>query len=262
MLLGDWGSVVWLMGVSFFANGIDRVRARRVQGMESMDLEPSTPQENPQDENPTASKLGMRKAIFLAGLFVAVVGILFLTVGPAANRGPQAGSVETYAAARAQFTDLRAPREMPANGITHYIPKGDRAWDKVEVFLKDEKGRPTIINLWATWCPPCRPELESLDKIYDELTAAGASVVPVMTADRSGIGGARYFFRGADIEKLPYFLDHDREFMEALGMRSLPTMLLVSPDGYLLAYALGPKLDSPYTRDILMHFARTGTLPK
>jgi thiol-disulfide isomerase/thioredoxin len=225
-----------------------------------MDLEPSTPQENPQDEIPAAEKASAKRAVFAGILFVAVVGGLFLTFSPGTGSKTEPVA-ETYASARAQFNEYRGGRELPANGVIHFIPDGDRSYNKVETFLKDEKGRPMMIYLWASWCRPCQAEMIALDKLYDDFTAAGAFVVPVMTADRSGIGGARYFFKGADIVKLPYYLDHDREFLDALGMRSLPTLILVGPDGGVVAYSVGPKIESRYVQDILFAFARTGKLP-
>ncbi len=226
-----------------------------------MDLEPSTPQENPQDEIPDIDKRTLRKAILTALGAVALISGVFLGMregfDPSEDR-----TYHTMSDALAKVTLYKTPQEPPVKSFTQYVPDGDRSYRQIETQIKDFKGKPVLINFWASWCRPCRAEMQVLDKVYADLTAAGLVVLPVMTADRAGIGGAKYFFRGADIAHLPYFLDHGTELMEAMMVRALPTTVFVDAEGNAVAFSNALDYSQPLALDLLFAFAETGKLPR
>lgn len=226
-----------------------------------MDLEPSTPQENPQDEIPVTDKRSLRKAILTAVGAIVLLGSVFLVV----RQGFEPRVDRTYrgiADVAAGVVAYKTPQPPPAKSFTQYVPTDSRAYRQIETTIKDFKGKPVFLNFWASWCRPCRAELQQLDKIYDDLTAAGLVVLPVMTADRAGIDGARFFFRGADIARLPFFLDHGTEMMEAMGVRALPTSIFIDAEGKAFAFTYGLDLTQPLGREFLFRFAKTGKLPE
>ncbi len=163
--------------------------------------------------------------------------------------------------AASRVTAFKVPQPPPTKSFTQYIPDGDRSYRRIEATIKDFRGQPVLLVFWASWCRPCRPELQALDKMLPDLTRAGLTVLPVMTADRSGVSGARFFFRGADIVNLPYFLDHRTELMEAMTIRSLPSIVFIDVEGRAFAFAVGLDLTQPLVQNILFHFAQTGRLP-
>ncbi|MBN2751452.1 MAG: TlpA family protein disulfide reductase, partial [Rhodospirillaceae bacterium] len=167
----------------------------------------------------------------------------------------------TVADARAHIIDFKTPRAVPPNTFTQHIPLDSRTSRRVEASLADFAGRPMLVSFWASWCRPCRVEMVEMDKLHDELTDLGLAVVPVMSADKSGIDGARFFFRNMDITVLPFFLDHGQELMEAMGARTLPSLFFVSAEGKAVAFASDLDLRQEPARDLLRWFAKNGTLP-
>ncbi len=95
------------------------------------------------------------------------------------------------------------------------------------VKLSSLRGRPVLIDFWATWCPPCRMELPELQKLYDEFGKRGFTVAAINVDQRpSGVPG---FLRMMKLS-LPVFRVDVRVLRE-LGIRSLPTSVLLDPDG-------------------------------
>lgn len=226
-----------------------------------MEMEPSTPPENPQDENPEIDRKRLKKAIISAVAFVIFVGGIFMVLGQQFGRKDAESGYKSIADARAQIVDFSVPRLLPGNGFTQFVADGPRSYRKVEITLRDFPGKPVLVNLWASWCRPCRTELSVLDKEIGELSDSGLVVLPIMTADRSGVDGAHFFFRGADIKNLPVIVDHGQELMDALAVRVLPSTLFISPEGKVIGYSVSLNYEDPKTRELLIAFGRTGKLP-
>jgi len=226
-----------------------------------MDLEPSTPPENPQAENPEPDRRTIIKAVTTAVVVLVVIGSIFLLIQRQFASSSDDKRYPDVAAARAHVIDFRTPRPVPPNAFTQHIPTDSRHTRQVEASLADFAGKPVLLTFWSTWCRPCRTELLELDKMHDELTDLGLAVVPVMTADKSRISGARYFFNGADIEHLPYFLDHGQELLEAMNGRVLPSTFFIDAQGRILAFTSDLDLRQAPARELLRIFAKTGRLP-
>ncbi|MAN47715.1 MAG: hypothetical protein CMF04_16180 [Hyphomonas sp.] len=113
------------------------------------------------------------------------------------------------------------------------------------VSLADFRGQAVLLNIWATWCPPCREEMPSLDRLQVELGGSDFKVV-ALSIDRSGLDAVRPFFAEIDIQNLDIYLDRPAASMTAFGVRGLPTTLLIDSDGRELQRWAGPKeWDSP-----------------
>ena len=91
--------------------------------------------------------------------------------------------------------------------------------------LADYAGRGILLNLWATWCPPCVAEMPALDQAA-ALLAPEIAVLPV-SADRGGAATVRTFYARHGIRNLPILLDPGSETLQALGLTGLPTTLLI-----------------------------------
>ena len=102
------------------------------------------------------------------------------------------------------------------------------------------RGRPILIDFWATWCPPCREELPHIQKIWSENRDRGLVVIPVTTDDLNTV----MQFRSEQNVDMPTYLDADNKMSRAFGISGLPTTLVISRDGKVLYSSIGYSSDS------------------
>jgi thiol-disulfide isomerase/thioredoxin len=111
--------------------------------------------------------------------------------------------------------------------------------------LSEFKGKTVLLNLWATWCAPCRQEMPSLDRLQAKLGSEGFQVV-TLSMDRAGIRPVLRFFEELAITNLTSYIDDSGEGMYDLGATGLPTSLLINAEGQEVARLIGPaEWDSP-----------------
>jgi cytochrome c biogenesis protein CcmG/thiol:disulfide interchange protein DsbE len=97
-------------------------------------------------------------------------------------------------------------------------------------------GTPTVVNLWASWCGPCREELPLVQDLAD-LAGDRLSVVGVISKD--GVPQADGFAADAGAT-FPSAYDRDGALMDELGIRALPFTYLLDADGALVHTQVGP----------------------
>jgi thiol-disulfide isomerase/thioredoxin len=91
------------------------------------------------------------------------------------------------------------------------------------------RGRPVLVNLWATWCPPCIVEMPSLDKLA--LREGDALQVVALSQDLDGRALVTRFFGERKFRALEANLDPQMEYMTRLRLGTLPTTILYDADG-------------------------------
>jgi thiol-disulfide isomerase/thioredoxin len=96
-------------------------------------------------------------------------------------------------------------------------------------------GVPTLVNLWGSWCPPCRAELPLLQEFA---TAAGDRVRVVGVISKDGIPQANSFATDAGVT-FPGAFDGDGQLMTELGLNGLPFTYFLDPDGALVHTEVG-----------------------
>jgi thiol-disulfide isomerase/thioredoxin len=92
--------------------------------------------------------------------------------------------------------------------------------------LEDFAGRVILLNIWATWCPPCRKEMPALDRLEARLGGADFAVLP-LCIDEGGIGRGRQFYDEIGLANLPLYWAEPLRVQLALAFIGLPTTLLV-----------------------------------
>lgn len=103
-------------------------------------------------------------------------------------------------------------------------PEGDDAQ------LSDFAGRPILVNLWATWCAPCKAEMPALDRLAADM-ADNLEIIAI-SQDLQGAGPVGKFFRDAGIGTLSPYLDPENRVGLALGGNVvLPTTIYYDGDG-------------------------------
>lgn len=103
--------------------------------------------------------------------------------------------------------------------------------------LEDQAGKFVLVNFWAVWCGPCRAEMPSLERAYQQLKSDRFELLAIH-AGPSVENATEY----ADELKLnfPILVDEGLE-LTSWGIRGLPTTFLVDPDGRILAEAVGER---------------------
>lgn len=109
--------------------------------------------------------------------------------------------------------------------------------------LSDWRGKTVLLNLWATWCVPCRKEMPALDELQAKLGGKDFEVVAV-NIDTRDPDKPKNFLKEARLTRLGYFADHKAKVFQdlkavgrALGM---PTSVLVDPQGCEIGTIAGP----------------------
>ncbi len=109
--------------------------------------------------------------------------------------------------------------------------------------LGDLAGAPVLVNLWATWCPPCREEMPYLQSLHDRMAPMGLRTVAISVDDRSARSQVASFIDevGVDFDVL---LDPRGRSMDVFQVVGLPATFLVDRDGVIRLFRLGPVLPS------------------
>jgi thiol-disulfide isomerase/thioredoxin len=105
------------------------------------------------------------------------------------------------------------------------------------------RGRTVLLNLWATWCAPCRKEMPALDKLQAELGGQDFEVVAV-TIDQRNLDRPKAFLQEIGVSRLVYYSDPSAKIFQQLRAADravgMPTTLVIDPEGCELGYLAGP----------------------
>src|SRR3954471_7440712 len=96
--------------------------------------------------------------------------------------------------------------------------------------LDDFRGKVVLLNIWATWCAPCREEMPALDRLQAELGGPAFQVV-ALSVDQQGASIARQFYGEVGIKALPLYVDPSAKAGFVLDAAGLPASLLVDRAG-------------------------------
>lgn len=123
--------------------------------------------------------------------------------------------------------------------------------DDVQHTLAAYRGRVVMLNFWATWCPPCRREIPSMESIYQDLRKDGFVVLAVNEFEDVD----RVFAFTGQLNVFPSFpilFDSDSKVSEKYGVKGLPTTLLINKRGEVVYRAVGGRdFDHAQVRDIV-----------
>ena len=115
--------------------------------------------------------------------------------------------------------------------------------DGKTVKLTDFRGRDLLLNLWATWCVPCRQEMPSLDRLEGKRGGPDFQVVAV-NIDTARLDRPKAFLSDIGVKNLAFYADNTANVFEVLKQDGkvigLPTTILVGKDGCDVGVMAGP----------------------
>lgn len=129
-----------------------------------------------------------------------------------------------------RFMRWNSPRELPA--ISFENEAGEN------IGLADFRGRVVLLNIWATWCPPCREEMPSLDRLNAKRGSSDFEVVALSIDRDSAL--VQPFFEEFGIETLHGYFDPTSTVSNELRVPGVPTTLLIDRAGRELGRVMGP----------------------
>lgn len=109
--------------------------------------------------------------------------------------------------------------------------------DGEDIDLSTFNGGVTMVNFWATWCPPCLKELPGMDKLQAEMADEGLNVVAI-SIDRGGLVKAGSFWKRASMT-MGLYADPDKDLALEMGVLGLPVTAILGPDGREIGRLIG-----------------------
>ena len=109
--------------------------------------------------------------------------------------------------------------------------------DGNSVSLQDYKGKVLLINFWATWCPPCKDEIPSLNQLHKKYSGKDFAVIGISTDDKK-----KAIVKFIKKHKVDFIIPHDKDgkIMREYKVFSLPTSFLIDKQGNIVEKFLGP----------------------
>ncbi len=130
------------------------------------------------------------------------------------------------------------------------------ALDGEKMTLSDLRGKVVLVNLWASWCPPCRAEMPTLDAVYRKYRDTGFVVLAVNTTYQDTEADARAFVQRLGLT-FPILLDRDGTTSQRYKLQGLPTSFFVGRDGIIRDIVIGGPMS-----ETLIASKVEGLLPK
>lgn len=183
-----------------------------------------------------------RYAWLAAASALAAFAAVYVTLGRPDNRAVPGPTTETPAptvksgnplATGAMTTFVFKPQPEPLPDIKFLNGAG------AETSLASLRGKVVLLNVWATWCAPCREEMPGLDRLQATLGSDKFQVV-ALAVDKSGLDGAKKFLADIKTEKLEAFADPTAKEGTRLRVIGMPTTILIDAEGREIGRLIGP----------------------
>jgi len=122
--------------------------------------------------------------------------------------------------------------------------------DAGTVTLSALRGRIVVVNLWASWCPPCRAEMPTFQAVYEDFGEQGLVVLAVNMTYQDSAAEALSFAAKLGLT-FPIALDRNGEIAESYRMRALPTTFFIDERGIIRRVLVGGPLNEATIRSIV-----------
>jgi peroxiredoxin len=138
--------------------------------------------------------------------------------------------------------EIPAPRQgFLAPNFTLNTPDGDA------VNLSKLRGQAVLVNLWATWCPPCRAEMPAIQKLYNEYKDQGFVVLAVNMTYQDDPFAVVPFVKEHQLT-FPILIEETGEMAQKYELRSLPSSFFIDRDGFIQEVVIGGPMSEALLR--------------
>ena len=210
-----------------------------------MSLKPDDPGSNSEKNRTTAPR---PLYVFFGFLLLGAALALVIFGGNLLNSSTSEIAEDSTQTLLDQVGDLS---ELGVNPIdssrtTGFVETGDRApnftlddLDGRAVSLTDFRGQPVIINLWATWCAPCRIEMPALQDAFEKYDEQGLEILALNQGETADVA-RQYFYDEMKLTFTPLLDENSRIPALYDGMNVLPTTYFIDQEGIVSAVHRGP----------------------
>jgi peroxiredoxin len=182
-----------------------------------------------------------------AGILVVAIGLLTF-----ANReGPGASSTPSIDGGRFPLPRASVPAGKLAADFN--LPN----LEGTAISLSSLRGKVVFLNVWATWCAPCREEMPSMETLYEEFSKDPDFVMLAVSQDNAARGAVDSYVRKNGF-KFAVLLDPQNQVGEAYDVSGIPETFIIDRTGRIVAHHVGPyNWAQPEMRDALRELIDT-----
>ena len=152
-------------------------------------------------------------------------------IAPAAKVETKTEATEAKTGQMAAFVTKKTPDALPEISFNDAMGKS--------LTLASFKGRTVLLNLWTTWCVPCREEMPALDRLQQALGSEKFEVV-ALSLDRQGAPVSQKFLDNVNAKSLKLYVDPTAKAGTVLKLVGMPTTILINANGLEIGRLAGP----------------------
>jgi thiol-disulfide isomerase/thioredoxin len=190
---------------------------------------------------------GIKVLGIIAGI-IGCVAVIYLVSGGNSNRQSGRPASQTTTEVASDPSVNKITRELATGAMSAFVVKAERKPMPNLVFfegsgkersLSDWRGKVVLINLWASWCAPCRKEMPSLAQLQRRFGSKDFEVVAI-SLDRGGGKVAQKFLEETQSRLLRLYMDPSGRALETIAALGLPASVLIDREGREIGRLLGP----------------------
>jgi thiol-disulfide isomerase/thioredoxin len=196
-----------------------------------------------------------RRRILTNGLVAALAALTFAPFAQPEELKTSEEDAPSFAPGRYRLVLLRPQRELPSIRLFRL--------DGGTIELSSLRGKPVLLNFWATWCPACRTELPILDRLQKQNEGLYVLAVSVDGTDRAVVAhfvkelGLRHLAIFRDPNGYVAFSDHDNKKNASFALHGMPITYVIAASGRIIGYIPGATDWTSAAASALIEFLRS-----